>query len=96
MFLSENISLEKSLGCSILCFNKLYRIFPGNISHRFPEDKGFFSFLEEERVGGSLGWILPKGVGPSTTLAWPGWKQPEIAVTGDRHDSKRAGSKNVV
>jgi hypothetical protein len=21
-----------------------------------------------------------KGVGPSTTLAWPGWKQPDIAV----------------
>jgi hypothetical protein len=21
---------------------------------------------------------LTKGVGPSTTLAWPGWKQPEL------------------
>ncbi len=24
-----------------------------------------------------------KGVGPSTTLAWPGWKQPDIAVDVD-------------
>jgi hypothetical protein len=24
-----------------------------------------------------------KGVGPSTTLAWPGWKQPDIAVKVD-------------
>jgi hypothetical protein len=26
---------------------------------------------------------ITKGVGPSTTLAWPGWKQPEIAVEVD-------------
>jgi hypothetical protein len=25
-----------------------------------------------------------KGVGPSTTLAWPGWKQPDIAVEVDK------------
>ncbi len=25
----------------------------------------------------------PKGVGPSTTLAWPGWKQPDITVKVD-------------
>jgi hypothetical protein len=24
-----------------------------------------------------------KGVGPSTTLAWPGWKQPDISVKVD-------------
>ena len=30
------------------------------------------------------------------TLAWPGWKHPNIAVKVDRHDSKQAGSKNVV
>ena len=24
-----------------------------------------------------------KGVGPSTTLAWPGWKQPDVAVEVD-------------
>jgi hypothetical protein len=24
-----------------------------------------------------------KGVGPSTTLAWPGWKQPDIPVEVD-------------
>ena len=31
------------------------------------------------------------------TLAWPGWKQSDIAVEVDtRADSKRAGSKNVV
>ncbi len=39
---------------------------------------------------------VPKGVGPSTTLAWPGWKQPDIAVTVDRHDRKQSGSKKVV
>ncbi len=27
--------------------------------------------------------VSPKGVGPSTTLAWPGWKQPDIAVEVD-------------
>jgi hypothetical protein len=26
---------------------------------------------------------VPKGVGPSTTLAWPGWKQPDIPVEVD-------------
>jgi hypothetical protein len=24
-----------------------------------------------------------KGVGPSTTLAWPGWRQPDIPVEVD-------------
>ncbi len=33
-----------------------------------------------------------KGVGPSMTLAWPGWKQPDIPVKMDRQDSKQAGS----
>jgi hypothetical protein len=28
-------------------------------------------------------WVTTKGVGPSTTLAWPGWKQPDIAVEED-------------
>jgi hypothetical protein len=27
--------------------------------------------------------VLLKGVGPSTTLAWPGWKQPDIPVEVD-------------
>ncbi len=27
--------------------------------------------------------VSPKGVGPSTTLAWPGWKQPDIPVEVD-------------
>jgi hypothetical protein len=26
------------------------------------------------------GRVEIKGVGPSTTLAWPGWKQPDIPV----------------
>ncbi len=26
------------------------------------------------------GGILTKGVGPGPTLAWPGWKQPDIPV----------------
>ncbi len=28
-------------------------------------------------------WVRTKGVGPSTTLAWPGWKQPDIPVEVD-------------
>jgi hypothetical protein len=27
--------------------------------------------------------ILTKGVGPDPTLAWPGWKQPDIPVEVD-------------
>ena len=37
--------------------------------------------------------VLAKGVGPGMTLAWPGWKQSDIAV---EVDSKLAGSKNVM
>ncbi len=35
--------------------------------------------------GGGRGWGRgsPKGVGPSMTLAWSGWKQPDIAVEMD-------------
>ncbi len=49
-----------------------------------------------------ISWIFfavcadTKGVGPSTTLAWPGWKQPDIPVKVDRHNSKQASSKKVV
>jgi hypothetical protein len=32
--------------------------------------------------------VFSKGVGPSTTLACPGWEQPDISVKVDRHDSK--------
>ena len=28
-------------------------------------------------------YVMLKGVGPSTTLAWPGWKQPDIPVEVD-------------
>jgi hypothetical protein len=27
--------------------------------------------------------VLPKRVGPDTSLAWPGWKQPDIPVEVD-------------
>jgi hypothetical protein len=27
--------------------------------------------------------VLTKGVGPGPTLAWPGWKQPDIPVEVD-------------
>ncbi len=27
--------------------------------------------------------LWPKGVGPGPTLAWPGWKQPDISVKVD-------------
>jgi hypothetical protein len=33
------------------------------------------------RKGG--GEVIDKGVGPSTTLAWTGWKQPDIPVEVD-------------
>ncbi len=29
------------------------------------------------------GLVYPKGVGPSATLAWPGWEQSDIAVEVD-------------
>ncbi len=28
-------------------------------------------------------WVCPKGVGPSNSLAWPGWKHSDIAVEVD-------------
>jgi hypothetical protein len=40
--------------------------------------------------------VVAKGVGPNTTFAWPGRKQPDISVKVDRHDSKQAGSIKVV
>ncbi len=35
--------------------------------------------------------VLVKGVGPGPTLAWPGWKQPDIPVEvdTDRLESRR-------
>ncbi len=39
---------------------------------------------------------VQKGVGPGTTLAWPGWKQNKISVKVEWHDSKEAGSVKVV
>ncbi len=33
--------------------------------------------------GGGVGRWQTKGVGPSRTLAWPGWKQPDIPVEVD-------------
>ncbi len=36
--------------------------------------------------GLSMYWLymaLSKGVGPGPTLAWPGWKQPDIPVEVD-------------
>ncbi len=29
--------------------------------------------------------VRPKGVGPGPTLAWPGWKQPDIPVEVDTY-----------
>ncbi len=44
--------------------------------------------------GGLTNRVYSKGVGPGMTLAWPGWKQSDIAVEVDT--GRRAGSKNVV
>ncbi len=46
------------------------------------------SYKEKESRIREYNWIAhrgegPKGVGPSTTLAWPGWKQPNIVVEVD-------------
>ena len=35
-----------------------------------------------------------KGVGPSTTLAWPGWKQPDIPVEVDTAPLETSRFKN--
>ncbi len=35
-----------------------------------------------------------KGVGPSTTLAWPGWKQSDIAVKEDTARFETSRFKN--
>jgi hypothetical protein len=46
----------------------------------------FISSSSTEEVQGDCvqKWTYhSKGVGPSTTLAWPGWKQPHIAVEVD-------------
>jgi hypothetical protein len=40
--------------------------------------------------------VVAKGVGLSTTLAWPSRKQPDISVKVERHDSKQACSIRVV
>ncbi len=33
--------------------------------------------------GGGYQCVSSKGVGPGPTLAWPGWKQPDIPVEVD-------------
>jgi hypothetical protein len=35
------------------------------------------------RIRIQLSKIMRKGVGPGPTLAWPGWKQPDIPVEVD-------------
>ncbi len=48
-------------------------------------------YMGEGRGGGQggEGWgadshpVTTKGVGPGLTLAWPGWKQPDIPVEVD-------------
>ncbi len=38
--------------------------------------------------------VIDKGVGPSTTLAWPGWKQPDIPVEVDTARLETSWFKN--
>jgi hypothetical protein len=40
-----------------------------------------FAFTRQQ--GGRPHRVLTKGVGPSTTSAWPGWNQPDIPVEVD-------------
>jgi hypothetical protein len=44
------------------------------LADQFPLDV----FLRSHKL-----FVEPKGVGPSATLAWPGWKQSDIAVEVD-------------
>jgi hypothetical protein len=39
--------------------------------------------------------ITAKGVGPGPTLAWPGWKQPDISVKVDTARLEAGQLKNV-
>ncbi len=43
---------------------------------------------------GGLGTESPKGVGPSMTLAWSGWKQPDIPVEVDMARLQTSQFKN--
>ncbi len=47
-----------------------------------------------KKMGGKMRTDRTKGVGPSTTLAWPGWKQPDIPVEVDtaRLETSRTGT----
>jgi hypothetical protein len=41
------------------------------------------TIIEAVRGGGGKQLFKTKGVGPGPTLAWPGWKQPDIPVEVD-------------
>ena len=49
-----------------------------------------------EELEGAIEEVISKGVGPSTTLAWPGWKQPDISVKVDTARLATAGSRKAV
>ncbi len=40
-------------------------------------------FRECFEINYELELVMVKGVGPGPTLAWPGWKQPDIPVEVD-------------
>jgi hypothetical protein len=52
-------------------------------SRAFNSSRPNFVQYEHDHVFKTLLCVVPKGVGPSTTLAWSGWKQPDLAVEVD-------------
>jgi hypothetical protein len=51
-------------------------------------------YCSQAGILSNTGWRgIHKGVGPSATLAWPGWKQPDIAVEVDTEQLKTSRFK---
>ncbi len=51
--------------------------------------------LVSANVKDSVWMVRSRGVGPSTTLAWPGWKQPDIPVEVDTARLKTSRTDTV-
>ncbi len=63
-----------------------YLVLGGTISsesNHYPLQAGGLHYQSTPDQGGLHCSIKLKGVGPSMTLAWPGWKQSDIAVEVD-------------
>ncbi len=67
-------------------FSKVAELFP-KVVELFPKVAELFSKVALLFVVTGRDWqptyAATKGVGPGLTLAWPGWKQPDIPVEVD-------------